>query len=429
MELLVILLGEFLLFPFFAAIAALGNLVISVVGLTLELVLNLLGCAVAGGSKEAKQPKPKHQRNFKGLKVLGRFALALFVLVMVGLFVLNTFLFKPTVDYIAAAVSAKTNTGIEYTGVKGNFFNGLFEFENLEVYKKGTSKFDLDFSIETLLIDIDVFSLISSPIIIEFLEADGIDGAVFQNEIAKIGGDKAPKTLKAKKGFIIEGLSITDANIEFRKHDKHLADIDIIKIISTPFRSNYAMFDTFFRSNILAEVNGSVVKIKSFPYREGRETTWVLEDFPAELAGAYIDKAPLNWITGGRVDIHVHDIWRFGEVAEIDMDWNLNFKDIEVEAPEGTSLKARAVGLPFVSFIKARGGDANIGFSLVMNEGQFESAYSLDTAGLWDAALGSMAAALSNYVDIKKEELKDGANKAVEGFKNFLNKKRQPDDP
>lgn len=425
MELLVILLGEFLLFPVFAAIGALANLIATLIGGMFELSFY----AMSSTGKE-KSPPPntaplKPKKVSFPIKAVTRVSGALFLIIIVFLLAVNTLLFEPTAQFVISKIEGKTGIEISYASARGDVFSGEVEFSGLHVQRQGHEKLDFDITAQKIGLNINVFSLLSTPITIDELTIDGVSGDLIDKRIQKEPSEtKTPnEKLKAKKSFIIRDLEINDVTLDVRKNDNEPLVLAIEKIHSAPFRSQYAVFDTFFRSNIEARLNNHKVTISTEEVRDGRSTKWHLDNFPVNLIKTYVNKAPFSWFESGNIDVLVEDKWQYGTNAEIEMDWSLQLKDVLVKAPEDASVFSKAAAFPIVSYINKR-GDVDLNFALLMNEKQFESTASLDAAGLWDAAVNALSQKIATVTGEKKEEIKQGFENGVKGFKNFLNKKR-----
>ena len=450
MELLVVLLGEFLLFPFMAAIAALANFVTILIGGLIELAFCLIP-STAQEKSEATRPNISRPRKAFSLKAVTRISGALFLFIIVSLFSVNTFLFEPTARFLVSKIEGKTNIEISYSSVDGNVFSGEIAFVGLNARRQGHEKLDFDLSAQKVELNIDIFSLLSNPIAIEALTVDGVRGnitdkikqknlnsqgkfelaigtfklGVEDNDSKQIETDPPLKKLKAKKAFVVNVLTINDVDLEVYKNDKEPLVLALNKIHSAPFRSEYAVFDMFFRSNIEGSLNNHKIIISTEEISDGRMTKWHLDNFPVGLIKNYVHKAPFSWFESGNIDVLVEDKWQYGDNAEIEMDWSLQLKGVVAKAPADASVVSKTIALPIVNYINNRDDDVDFRFSFVMNESQFESASSLDASGLWDATINALSKKMAMVMGEKQEDIKQGVESGIQGFKNFLNNKRK----
>lgn len=445
MELLIILLGEFLLFPVIAAIGAFANLIAGFLGLTLELTWAATS-ASAGKKPQMAAPAPARPKRRFPVRIIARIAGISCILVLALLVAVNTFLFEPAARFIASKVEDKTEMEISFSAVSGDVFSGRLKLEELQVRRENHAQLDFDIVVQSASLDIDVFSLLSNPIAIETLAVDGVKGAVWHkveqrdasldrpDDNGKSGttlkddnrSEKPapPRRLEAKKAFVIDDLAINAVEIEVYKGNSEPLILALDRIQSAPFRSNYAVFDSFFRSNIEGSLSGHEISISTEETDGGRKTSWKLDSLPVDLINSYVSKAPFSWFRSGTIDILVEDEWRRGEKAEIEMDWSLLLKGVVVEAPEDASAMSKALARPFMNYINEREEDIDLRFSLVMNEKQFENTLSLDAAGLWDSAITALSKKIAGVTGTKKEEIERGVEGGLQRFKNFLDKKR-----
>lgn len=427
MELLVILLGEFLFIPFIAAAAAVVSLSTSLIGSLFELYICWPNRALPGIRREDAMPSPE-KRSFRVHRVV-KVSGGIFASIVVISALANLFFFEPTVRLIAAQAAQQKGIQLSFTSAQGNLFTGLVEIRGLTAKTANGRKTDYDIRSEHVLVDVDVLSLLFSPVIIERVVVEGVSGSVTSKPPPQ-ANTANPEPLKAKKSFVIKDLSVQNVSLKLLKGEANPLTLTLRSIKSQPFRSQYAIFDIFFRSSIRGDLDGHDIMIFSQASGEGRETHWQLNDFPVAVIAQYVDKAPINWFTRGSMDVRVSDSWAHGERAEIDMDWSLILQDVRVEPPASATLLQKTLSAPIVNYINGREGPVDLSFSLRMNQDDFQSASSLDAAGLWDAAIESLALTLAKATGDKVEAAKDGVKGGVEAFKDFLDSKRQkPEGP
>lgn len=431
MELLVILLGEFLFFPFTAfALAVIDGLLV-LTGAIIEFLI-FFRIYKKNRGKEVEQIVKAHKKAcpfpFRLVLAISQYGFLIFVFLII---IINLFFFEPTMRSIAAQIAQKKGMEISFTAAQGNLFSGTLELEGLTVKSTKGTKTDFDLKADSVALDIDVFSLLSQSIVVESLRVDGVAGDIRLKAKDKAGlpssaQQQGSDPLKPRKAFVIRDLSIKTLNLKLYHNGEEPLDLVLDVLESKPFRSEYAIFDTFFRSNISGTVEGQKISIASREVPEGRETEWNLEAFPVAAIGAFTDKAPLNWFTDGTLTAQVKDRWQDGDHPSIAMDWSLQFKDAHVEAPAGASLLSKSVTLPIVKYINGKTEPLDLQFSLTLNERQFESASSLDAAGLWDATVAGLLESLSVKAGQKKSAIQQGMKNKIDGLKDFL-KKDEPE--
>lgn len=430
MELLVILLGEFLFFPFIAAAATAISAVFAFIGAIIDFLIFMpiyRNHREKGDEYLLKAHKKASPYPFRAVSTI---ASCVCLLLIPFIVMLNLFFFEPTVRLIAAQVAQQKGMQISFESAQGNLFTGLVELRGLTVKTENGRKADYDLRADHVLVDLDVYSLLFSPVIIEQLVVDGVSGDVESKAQPPQAQTARSEPLKPKKSFVISDMSVRNVTLKLLKGEAEPLTLTLRSIESKPFRSQYAIFDTFFRSNITGDLDGHTIQITSQDTGNGRETQWRLADFPAGVIARYVDKSPINWFVQGSLDVLVEDRWTLGDHAEIEMDWSLVLKDVRVEPPQNATILQKTVSAPIVNYINGREGPLDLSFSLLMNEDEFESTSSLGAAGLWDAAVGALARQLAERTGEKAEAVKEGVKGKAEAFKDFLDSKRKkPEEP
>ncbi len=430
MELLVILLGEFLFFPFLGALFGAVNLFACLFSGFLQFIfsapLPLPQQALVGETEKALL----RHGFIKPMKVILTLCAIFFLLTLLAFAVMNQFFFEPTVRSIAAQIAQKKGMEISFAAAQGNLFSGTLVLDGLTVKSSKGTKADFDVQAKSVALDLDVFSLLSSAIIIERLRVDGVAGDISMKAkdvtaLPSSAQQQVDEPLKPRKAFVIHDLSIRSLDVKLYNREREPLSLVLESLESQPFRSQYAIFDTFFRSNIQGRLDGQWLSITSREIPNGRETDWNLEDFPVAAIGAFTDKAPLNWFTSGRLTAQVKDRWQDGDHPEITMDWSLLFEDARVEAPAEASLLSKTMTLPLINYINGKTEPVDLKFSLRLNERQFESASSLDAAGLWDATVEGLLESLAVKAGEKKKAIQQGVKGKIEGLKDLLKKDEQ----
>ncbi len=105
----------------------------------------------------------------------------------------------------------------------------------------------------------------------------------------------------------------------------------------------------------------------------------------------------MSWFYDGVVDVYVEDNWRRDGQLEIDMDWKLGFRNIEVQAPDTAGVMTRLATGPIVDFVNSHDGEFPFEFQMTVNESQFEYRSSLEAAGLWTAVGESINSVLTAF--------------------------------
>ena len=281
MEALVILLLEFLLAPIILLFTLLFNVLICVIGLIVELIFKAATSATTKcANKTSSNPEPQRKRvnsikitnsvffakTVYALKWLRNVSLFLIISIICVLFIINFALFEPTIKWIFTKVEQKTGIELNAEQIKGNIFTGKISFHQLMVKRESPIKTSFKLDIDELSLDIDWLSLILRPITFDTLVINKVTGNITQPNLQAHANDndntdKEP-TIKTKRLFVINNLDVNKINIIFAKNgDTSTTPIFIDKINIPKFRSNYAIFDLFFRSNITGSIDSHPILI------------------------------------------------------------------------------------------------------------------------------------------------------------------------
>ena len=341
----------------------------------------------------------------------------------VAIVVLNTFLFEPTVTWFAGKVSERSGIEIAFDEAQGSLLSGKLELTGLQIERRNTSKAEYELSAEKVALDVDVLSLALGTASLSMLAVDGASGEFWSKP--KPPGTASPGA--PRKNFEIAQLSLSNISIGLNRPNAARASLTIDEMVSAPFRSRYAVFDVFFRSNIVASIDGYPVVISTDRGGDGQKTKWVLKDLPAASVRHYVDKAPFSWFEQGTVDVVVDDDWKTGDTPEIDLDWRIVLKRVKVAPPENTGVIQRTISAPVTKYINARQDDIDLRFRTVMNKQQFMNKSSLDATGLWGAVLEGTARAIAERTELKSDEVKSKVKNTLDRVKDYLDKRRSKD--
>ena len=436
MEALVILLAEFLTALLIPAVILAAEVAVLLFSLLFELVLWLC----FGKRKVASPPKgplpgsPKRgwKDKVQSWSAISRpvrnVALIGFALTIGALALANTVFFAPTVRLILAIVGQRTGTELAFKSVSGNLFTGRFAFEDIRAKRISDTKSSFDLKARNLDADLDLLTLTDPPIVFDTLSVDTVTGTFRQPErtAGRKGHGNGGERIKAKRKFGVTKLTLTNVDVALSRGEGMPVAVSLKSVTSAPFRSNFAVFDTLFRSNVVGQIDGHDISISTQQTDGGRVTQWRMPDLPAASISRFVTKPPIGWLREGVLNVSVDDRWKLGTQDAIEMDWNIRMQGVHAEANNGAGAIERALAVPIIGYINSREGNVDLRFKLLMNESQFENMVSLDAGALWKALLRSMASSIAGGTGEKTQDVRQSLEKAVEGFKGFLDRRRKP---
>lgn len=449
MEALIILLAEFLIGFLAPVIVVFVQLILFLFSILLSLILipvrRKSGIAAPDGT-EAPQARAAwvrrpwvsrgstfnipRARKTNLPRLIGVVALAGFVPVMIGLVVVNLFFLDPAAKWVLAWAGERTGTELNVQRVSGNIFTGRFAFENLRARRQSEDRSSFNLNARRLSADLDLWTLIARPITFESLSVEGVSGSIRKPERRKSARGKRGNgdRIKARRKFVARELALRDIDISLSSGANTPIAVSLKSVRSAPFRSNFALYDGLFRSNLTGKIDGRDISITTEPTGAGRVTRWRIPDLPAATVSRFVTAPPLGWLREGTLDVSVDDSWQIAEKAEIVMDWNIRMRGVRAQEREAAGFVESVLARPVTAYINSRDGNVDLRFKLVMTESQFENMSSLDAGFLWDAVLQSMARTIAEATGNKMEDVREGVDKAIDRFKGFLDRRRKPSD-
>ena len=437
MEALVILLAEFLtafVVPALILVAELAALLLSVlIDLVSWLCFGTRRAQFPSKRTHAAPPKRSWRDAIQSWGTISRpirnGALIGLALTIGAVVLANTVFFEPTVRLIIAMVGQRTGSELAFNSVSGNLLTGRFVFEEISARRISGTKSSFDLKAHKFSVNLDLPTLFARPITFDSLVADTVTGT-FRLPEKPTGTAFANRNsgvlIKAKRKFHVEALTLKNVNVALSRGERAPVAVSLKSVASAPFRSNFAIFDTLFRSSLNGQIDGHDISISTQRTDTGRITQWRMPDLPAESISRFVTKPPIGWLRSGILNVSVDDRWTLGEQAEIDMDWNVRMQGVNAEVDEDAGAMERMFAVPVVNYINSQDGNVDLRFSLVMDESRFENMASLDAGALWDALRRSIANAVAAGTGEDAPSVRGSFDKAVEGFKGFLNRRRKP---
>ena len=413
MEALILIFGEMI----FALLAPLVAVVVDLIGAILAFILSFL-------PTRRREPRPVSGAARKILIVL----LAIAALILGALFVVDKFYFAESVRTVFGVLERRAGIETRCSEISGSVFSGQVTLGECTFSRSGHPSSDFELELDSASFDVRLGSLFGTAEI-RTAHVSGFRGAIERHQSqASVDDDTAEKP---RRNFVIQELKIEDVALDLSGFNKDGGQFELpVKIVgatSAPLRSRLALFDILFRSNATGHVAGAEFRIETGGDADGRQTIWRASDVPVANFGAMAGGA-LSWFHDGVVDVYVEDRWQRGGRLEIDMDWNLRFRDIEVRAPGSAGVVARLATDPIVDYVNSHDGEFPFEFQMVINESQFEYRSSLAAAGLW-AAVGESVNKLLAALNVEGlGSAAETGEKLKEEARSVLDRLRRPED-
>ena len=411
MEALILIFGEMI----FALLAPLVAVVVDLIGAILASIFSFF-------PTRHREPRLSSGAARKLLIVL----LAIAAVILGALFVVNKFYFAESVRMVFGALEGRAGIETQCSEISGSVFSGQITLGKCKIDRTDHSSSDFQLELDSVDFDLQLSSLLGTAEV-QTGHISGLRGSVIRHQAQRdVDNDTVEKPRRA---FVIQDLKIEDVAINlsgFNKDGgKFELPVHVTSATSAPLRSRLALFDILFRSNATGDIAGAEFEIETGGDSAGRQTIWRASDVPVANFGEMAGGA-LSWFHDGVVDVYVEDNWRRDGQLEIDMDWRLGFRDIEVQAPATAGVMTRVATGPIVDYVNSREGEFPFEFQMVINESQFEYKSSLAAAGLWTAVGESVNNILARFgIDVGRSASETG-EKLKEEAKSVLDRLRRP---
>ncbi|MDJ0711870.1 MAG: hypothetical protein QNJ14_15890 [Woeseiaceae bacterium] len=411
MEALVLILGEMV----FALLAPLVAVVVDFIGAILASVLSFF---------PSRRSEP---RGSDGLTQKLLIALVVIGVALLGaLFVANKFYFAESIRVVLGTLERRAGIETECSEISGSVFSGRLTLGDCTIGRTNHTNSDFQLELDALDFDLRLRSLLGTAEV-ETAHISGLRGSVNRHKVQ----DDSPEASveKPRRAFVIQDLKVEDVAIELTVFNKDGGSFDLpVKVTSatsSPLRSRLALFDILFRSDANGVIAGAEFEIETRGDSKGRQTIWRATDLPVADFGA-MTGGVLSWFQHGIVNVYVEDHWRRDGQLEIDMDWKLDFREIEVKAPDTAGAITRFATAPILDYVNSQGSEFPFEFQMVINESQFEYQSSLAAAGLWSAVGESVNSILARVGIEPATSASETGEKLKEEAKSVLDRLRKP---
>lgn len=414
-----------------AIVLIFGQLIFAVLAPLLAVAVDMIVALITGVASLFSRRRKMPGEGSQLARTLFLIAIAVAIVVLGALAIINTFFFSDSVRAVFSTLERRSGIETRCRLIDGNVFAGRISLSDCTVVRDDHPGSEFDLELDEAELNIAVSSLFTTATV-ESAVVSGLRGSIHKHQ-APAEDDSPAAAEKPRRAFVIEQLDIESVDLALSGQNKDGGSFELPirmdKATSAPLRSKFALFDILFRSNARGQIAGAGFEIVTHGDDTGRRTRWRANAVPVASFGAMAGGA-LSWFDEGVVDVYVEDRWRRDGQLEIEMDWRLAFRDIEVKAPDTAGTITRLASGPIVSYVNSFDGDFPFEFQMVLNEDQFEYRSSLQAAGLWSAVGESVNRLLARF-GVSPDETGDETGSSLkEGAKSVLDRLRQrdPDD-
>jgi len=414
MEALLLIFGEII----FALLAPLVAVVVDLIAAILASIFSFI-------PSRRWEPRVSRETARKVLIVL----LAVAAIIVGALSIINKFYFADSVRAVFGLLERRSGVETDCSEIDGSVFSGQITLGSCTIVRTGHPSAEFELELNHVEFDLKLSSLFGTADV-QAAHVSGLKGTVTRHH-PQSGTDGDEAVEKPRRSFEIQDLRVEDVEISLSGLNKDGGrfelPVNVANATSAPLRSRLALFDVLFRSNATGKIAGAEFEIRTAGDSGGRETVWSASDVPVASFGA-VAGGVLSWFQDGVVDVYVVDTWRRDGQLEIDMDWNLRFRNIQVEAPETAGVLTRLATGPIVDYVNSHDGEFPFEFQMIINENQFDYKSSLAAAGLWTAVGESVNNILAGFgVEVGNSATETG-DKLKEEAKSVLERLRRSKD-
>jgi len=194
--------------------------------------------------------------------------IVVFYVVVVG--ILQLFFFKPVATTMLHRFGEKAGVGLEFTDVRGDLFTGKFAIDGLKLESEtGENSWKAD--VGTAAIDIAMLRILGERSWLDSLVVEDVTAEVNANAppefdplatIKRVKDRPEPKRYQEKRRFGIRETRLENLQLTWNRPDS-IQTLAIEHFDLENLKSEYAVFQVFFRSNAHGQLNETPWKIET----------------------------------------------------------------------------------------------------------------------------------------------------------------------
>jgi hypothetical protein len=296
--------------------------------------------------------------------------------------VADMFFFQPVLRRALDAVESRTGYQVSYGSAEGSLLAGRLDLTGLRVLRDSDQGMNADLLVEHATFDLDTLSLLFRRVSFDRLAVEGVTGDLHLPSPGASGMDPDPAP---RRRFRADRIDLARVSLRITQAGKPAHMIEIDSATAEPFRSTLALFDLFFRSTLVARLDGMPVLVETEVTSDrGRSTHFAFDKVPADVLAGVVPQAPMTWLQGGLITVRVEDGWTLDE-GRIDMGWSIVLSNASVAPPPGAGAAERIALAALAKVVAERGGDVDLAFMLHLDGEDFSTSSRGDLSALWSS--------------------------------------------
>lgn len=333
MELILTLLGSFLVAPFLLAL----TIVSEVGGLLLSLIFDVVTTWRARARRRRAPDGEPPSLPSRWPRIAMKVGSVLVALTLLLVTVVDLFWFGGFVRWSFDRIEASSGLRVEYASVEGSLWTGSITMAEMRIRRKKDEGLRCDVCIDHAALDISVTSLLDSSVSVDSLVVRKVTGGIQWPSKAK---DKTGHERRAKRRFRIESLRVEDLDLELTNLPGKPYRLTTPRWRSEPLRSSWLPFDVLFRSNFEGTIAGAEFSVLSEGGPDGRHTRWRATNLPISYLAEKLG-GKFRFLRAGALDLDVDDRWSLDDVAKIDSRWKIELRAMHAKNPLVRSIVTR----------------------------------------------------------------------------------------
>lgn len=306
-------------------------------------------------------------------------AAGLLLVLLTALAVANAFFFESLTGWAFGQAEKRAGISLTYGRVEGSLWTGRFSFRDLEARRSDHPGSVFDFQVDAAEVDISMHDLLLRKVVFDRLQVAGVKGSFEQLAKAEPAAQSPKKKgLKPRRSFVINNFDLDGVTVHYRDQTlarPRTADFKLDHLRAEAISSRTVAADLLFRSNAAGSLNGVAFSIVNDKRTESSRTAWTCNNLTVSALAALMG-GPFDWFKEGRVDILV-DNQGLAEQG-VTMDWNLTFRDFQVQAPAGSSPAVKVWSGPVTAYLNGKSEDLELGFTFKLSPEELEFASTED---------------------------------------------------
>ena len=327
-----------------------------------EALLRLLSGRARSSGKTASDPEaidplPIRRKSSWRRRILLA-ALAVFALLLAGVWMADRFYFEPIMRWGAARLEKSAGVAVDFKDVSGSLWTGEIHFTDLAMKRDSHPVSTFDVAVDRVDMRVSVVRLLWRQLRLESLAVDGARGTW-------------TRLAKAESGGVLRTFSISDFRLDDFRIDYHnrLAgpgalpvEIRVESMQSLGLSSRWLILQLLFVSRVTGSIDGAPFLVRpDTKTLLDVTTTWKCDGLPLPVLASLVGR-PFTMFERGRVDVFIENSVYFRPEFALVMDWNVILGDFAARVPPGATLKEKAVYLPVVSYLNLRKKSLNLAF-------------------------------------------------------------------